>query len=72
MALDTMYALSRGGARHPFATERDLKAASIQQVAFGLGRRPSHRILYAVRDDLVVIYRVRSFKQDALGINELS
>ena len=66
-----MFALESTFAQNPFATEPGLKANQIRQVSFGLGRRPSHRVLYAVRDNSVVIYRVQAFKQDKIGLKEL-
>lgn len=58
--------------QHPLATEPVLKERGIRQAPFGLGRRPSHRIIYGVVDQVVVVYRVQAFKQDAIGVDDLS
>lgn len=63
--------LSDSAERHPHATEPALRAMGVRQVAFGLGRRPTHRILYGITDNVVVVYRVRSLKQDAIGPPDL-
>lgn len=58
--------------RYGYATEGSLRRAGVKQVSFGLGRRPSHRILYAIKGEEVVIYRVMAFKQDAIGVDDLT
>lgn len=70
-AVATMELLATTSHRNPFAREPRFKKLGVRQVAFGLGRRPSHRILYAVRDDRVVVYRVRSNWQDDLKVGDL-
>lgn len=66
-----MFELATTANQHPYATEAELKLRKIRQASFGLGKRPSHRILYAVRDDLIVIYRIQAFKQNSLGVDDL-
>lgn len=57
--------------RYAFATEPALKQLGIRQASFGLGRRPSHRVLFGIVDKTVIVYRVRAFKQDAIGTDDL-
>ncbi|TWT88547.1 Plasmid stabilization system protein [Pseudobythopirellula maris] len=57
--------------RHSLAEEAGLMVVEIRQMPFGLGRRPSHRVLYAVKDDEVIVYRVRAIRQSALSLEEL-
>lgn len=57
--------------RHAGATEALLLESGIKQVSFGLGPHQTHRVIYTIRGDEVVIYRVRAFKQDALGAGDL-
>lgn len=57
--------------RYTPATEPSLRALGLKQASFGIGRRPTHRILYSIEGDEVVIYRVRAFKQDAIGPGDL-
>lgn len=64
--------LSKTAGRYSTATEIELREAGIRQAPFGIGRRPTHRILYGIDQDTVVVYRVRALKQDTLGIEELT
>lgn len=70
-AFATMELLATFSGRFPLARERSLQQRDVRQVTFGLGRRPSHRILYAVRGEHVVVYRVRSGWQADLSDDEL-
>ncbi|GAB5406971.1 MAG: hypothetical protein Aurels2KO_52020 [Aureliella sp.] len=56
---------------HPLATEIALADAGIRQVSFGLGSKPSHRILYAIDGQTVAVLLVRAFKQDKITVDEL-
>ncbi|TWU30093.1 hypothetical protein [Bythopirellula polymerisocia] len=66
-----MFKLASTAETHPLATEKALRKAGIQQVSYGLGRRPTHRIIYAVDRGNVVIYRIRAFKQDKIDLGDL-
>jgi len=57
--------------RHTFATETVLRKSEIRQANFGLGRRPSHRIIYAIDGHQVVVFRVRAFKQHDIDSDDL-
>lgn len=57
--------------RYPLASESELRAIGIRQAPFGISRRPMHRVLYGVVGDAVVVYRLRSLKQDAIGEADL-
>lgn len=67
-----MLALGTSADIHPIATEITLRIDGFRQAAFGLGRRPSHRILFKIIDDTVVVYRIRALKQDAIGVDDLT
>lgn len=67
-----MYDLADTADRHAFATERQLREAEVRQVSYGIGRKPTHRVLFAIRSDTVVVYRVRAFKQDRIGVDDLT
>lgn len=54
------------------ATEIQLRRLGIRQVSFGLGSNPTHRILFRIQKDEVVILRVRAFKQDVIDSSELN
>jgi plasmid stabilization system protein ParE len=53
------------------ATETDLLPQGIRQLHFGLGRRPTHRVVFAIDGNTVVVLRVRHTSQDALTLDDL-
>ena len=57
--LEAMLTLEHVPFRWPFAPENDYFPYEVRQLNFGLGSRPTHRALYTVRPDVVVILRVR-------------
>lgn len=44
--------------RCSIAREDDLYEGELRQLHFGVGRRPTHRIVFAVEEDVVVVLRV--------------
>jgi plasmid stabilization system protein ParE len=52
--------------RCAFAIETHLLPQGIRQLNFGIGRRPTHRILYTISKGVVTILRVRHTAQDEL------
>jgi len=56
--------------RCPLCAETDLHPAGIRQLLFGLGRRPTHRIVFTVLEDGVTILRVRHVAQRSLREND--
>jgi plasmid stabilization system protein ParE len=69
--LDASRSLGKKPERCTFAVETDLLAQGVRQLHYGLKRRPTHRIVFAIEDDTVVILRVRHASQNALTIDEL-
>jgi plasmid stabilization system protein ParE len=57
--------------RCSWATETDLLAQGIRQLLFGLGRRATHRIVFTIEANKVVVLRVRHASQDALSLDDL-
>lgn len=56
-------ALSNEPTRYGLARENEKFPIELRQFVFGCGRRKTHRIIYAVRPDRVVIYAVRHVAQ---------
>jgi plasmid stabilization system protein ParE len=56
--------------QHPercsIALENDLLAQGVRQLLYGLSRRPTHRIVFTIDGDKVVVLRVRHVSQDVL------
>lgn len=67
----TMLGLATTAGSQTLATEIVLRKAGIRQATFGLGSRPSHRIIYGIEGEQVIIYRVRAFKQDDMNLGDL-
>lgn len=58
--------------RCSFATERKLLELDIRQLLFGTGRRATHRIVFTIADEKVVVLRVRHAAQGVLSPDELT
>ena len=58
--------------RCPLARENGRFAHELRQLAFGRGRRLTHRALYTIRDDSVVILTVRHAAQDDVSPGEIA
>jgi plasmid stabilization system protein ParE len=52
--------------RCPRAPEADLLPQEMRQLVFGIRGRPTHRIVFAIEGNVVIILRVRHAAQDAL------
>jgi|tagenome__1003787_1003787.scaffolds.fasta_scaffold19282435_1 plasmid stabilization system protein ParE len=57
--------------RCPPAPESKLYPSGLRQVSFGIGKRPTHRIVFTVEQDLVTILRVRHASQQNLTADDL-
>jgi len=57
--------------RHSVALENQSLPVELRQLSFGLGRRPTHRVLFTIRPEGVYIVRVRHVSQDAVGPDDL-
>jgi hypothetical protein len=53
------------------AIEADLHPLGLRQLLFGLGRRPTHRIIFLVDGKRVIIYRIRHTAQATLDFDDL-
>lgn len=67
---DALDGLADDPERHPLCDEAECFGLAVRQLNFGLGRRASHRILFEVRDERVVILRVRHVAQDSLSAED--
>lgn len=43
----------------------------LHQVAFGSGKRNTHRMIFAVRSDKVMVYAIRYLAQQELTVDDL-
>ncbi len=54
------------------APEADLLDGNMRQLLFGIGRRPTYRIVFTISDKVITILRVRHSSQDTLGSDDLA
>jgi plasmid stabilization system protein ParE len=58
--------------RCPTSKESELHPAGLRELSFGLGRRPTHRIVFAIeKQDTVRIFRIRHTSQRDLEAEDL-
>ncbi|MBS0264129.1 MAG: type II toxin-antitoxin system RelE/ParE family toxin [Planctomycetes bacterium] len=63
--------LARHPERCPTAHETSLAAFHVRVLLFGIGRRPTHRILFRITDDLVEVLTVRHIARADVEPNEM-
>ncbi|MCA9267737.1 MAG: type II toxin-antitoxin system RelE/ParE family toxin [Planctomycetales bacterium] len=56
----------------PLAPEASVLGMPIRELHFGIGTRPTHRILFVCRDDDVVVVAIRHVSQKDLGEDDVS
>ena len=66
-----IHSLRKMPERCSMAAESDLLAQGIRQYLFGLGRRATHRIVFAIDGSTVVVLRVRHASQDVLLLDDV-
>ena len=57
--------------RCALAPEHDLLEQKVRQLLFGVGRRFTHRIIFTIDGDDVIVLRVRHSAQDVLSLKDL-
>ncbi|QDT67580.1 Plasmid stabilization system protein [Planctomycetes bacterium MalM25] len=73
--LDSIYpafaSLSEMPERCSRIEESHLYQGDLRQLAFGLGKRPSHRIIIGIREGVVEVLRIRHGSQRRLTVDDL-
>jgi plasmid stabilization system protein ParE len=69
--LAAIQSLSRNPERCPLARENAAVPIEIRELSYGLGRRPTHRAIFAIRPDRVVVYSIRHHAQADLTADDL-
>jgi plasmid stabilization system protein ParE len=64
--------LSEKPERHGQSRERDRFAYEIRDLLFGIGRRPTHRAVFAIRGEEVVVLTVRHVAQRDLSPDDIA
>ncbi len=57
--------------RFPVAAESDEFDFPLRQLNYGLSRHPTHRVLFAVQTDRVLVYAVRHLAQAELSPDDI-
>lgn len=63
--------LAESPLRCPLAPERERFTTELRELHFRVGRRPTHRIIFTVADDVVLVLAVRHVAQDELQPDDL-
>ena len=63
--------LSENPERWPLAQENENVPLEIREMLFGIGRRKTHRAVFRIREDRVVVHAIRHLAQDALSAKDL-
>src|SRR5688572_299692 len=63
--------LATDAERHALARENADFPFEVRQLNYGLGRHPTHRALYTIRPDMVLVLRVQHLAQDDLSIDDV-
>jgi plasmid stabilization system protein ParE len=62
--------LSEDPARCVLAAESDLFPYELRQLNYGLGNKPTHRAVFTIRPDLVLVLRIRHLAQQAISLDD--
>ena len=68
--VEAMLSLADNPQRCPPVPEQDDIPFEARQLVFGLGRRPTHRAVFMVHSDQVLVLRVRHLAQELLSAED--
>lgn len=68
---EAIFSLAELPERCQFARENGRFSYEIRELHYGLGSHPTHRAVFTVRPDVVLILTIRHAAQEDLGENEL-
>jgi hypothetical protein len=63
--------LSQIAIRCPLAAEDGQFPLELRELRYGAGRRPTHRAIFSIKDDLVLVLAVRHLAQDRVQPHDL-
>ena len=63
--------LKRDPDRFSVIHEDDEFGVEFREMLYGSGRRKTHRVIFAIRPDAVIVHAVRHFAQDDLTLDDL-
>jgi plasmid stabilization system protein ParE len=68
---DAIANLNENPTRRSLALENDAFPYELRELHFGVGRRTTHRVLFTVRDNMVLVLSVRHVAQQLLSPDDL-
>lgn len=63
--------LEHSADRCPAARERDRFSIDLRQHVFAVGAKPTHRLVFAIRNERVVVYAIRHLAQADLAAEDI-
>ncbi len=69
--VQAMLTLESSAEQHPLAPESELFPYEVRQLDYGLSRKPTHRALYTLRPDKIIVLRVRHLAQQPLSVTDV-
>ena len=69
--LRALLSLEKNPERFQFAPESAALSIELRELHYGLGRRKTHRALFAIRTDSVVVYAIRHLAQQEITGDDL-
>lgn len=63
--------LSKNAQLHALAPENSTFPIEVRQLLFGLGRRPTHRVLFTIRPEAIYVFELRHVAQGTIGPDDL-
>ena len=67
----TIYTLGDNPERHPVARENDKFPYEIRELNYGLGSHPTHRAVFTIRPDAVVVLTTRHLAQRDITLDDI-
>lgn len=64
--------LSRNPERWPFAPEQGCVPFDVRELTYGVGRRKTHRAVFEIRGQAVVVHAIRHLAQDTLTSDDFA
>lgn len=68
--VDAIADLSQNAERRPISRERKAFPYEIRDLFFGTGKRPTHRAVFTISDQMVIVLAIRHLAQKPLSADE--
>ncbi|MCH8043239.1 MAG: type II toxin-antitoxin system RelE/ParE family toxin [Planctomycetes bacterium] len=69
--VEVLISLESNPQRHGLAPENDAFPVELRQLSYGSGRRKTHRALFVIRPDKVVVHAIRHLAQQDITLDDL-